>query len=152
MIRNNYILKTVSLFLSFWMLSASSGLSVSFHYCEGKIVDWSLIGQELECDHEEESEENSSCCEATHELMCHSDTKSYTEDNCCESGEAQMSIQQEFNVASEDLKTETTALFLFSLFSSQETKENLHSFLSQEDRITPLPINRRLASLQTFLL
>ena len=39
MIRKSYILKTISLFLSFWMLFASAGLSVDFHYCEGEIID-----------------------------------------------------------------------------------------------------------------
>lgn len=153
MIRKAYILKTISLFLSFWMLFASVGLSVDFHYCEGQLVDWSLIGEELKCDHEkEETKQQDSCCEATHEMICHKGETAHEDSNCCDSDEAEVVIESEFNISSEEIDIAIPTLFLFSFYFSIPESNFDSDYLVEHQQKPPIPINRKLATLQTFLL
>ncbi|MDB9932012.1 hypothetical protein OAD28_04725 [Flavobacteriales bacterium] len=153
MIRNSYILKTISLFLSFWMLFASAGLSVDFHYCEGEIVDWSIIGQELECEHEkEEAEKVDSCCEAKQVMACNQNESNHNDSNCCDTDEAQVIIENDFNISSEEINTTAPLLVLLSFFVQSETIDNSDELFYVQKQKPLIPINRRLATLETFLI
>jgi hypothetical protein len=154
MIRNNYILKTLSLFLSFWMFTASAGISVDFHYCEGEIVDWTILGQELECDHEKEDiKETDSCCKANnHEVICNDTEFTQVDSNCCDSSEAQVIIENEFNISSEEIELIFPALYFLSFFiQSDESALDTKHIIEYQKKVS-IPINRKLAVLQTFLI
>ena len=153
MIRNSYILKTIALFLSFWMFFASAGLSIDFHYCEGKIVDWSVFGGEPECDHDnKEIKEVDSCCEATQKMTCHEGEAEIQESNCCDSDQTEIIIENEFNISSEEVEYTVPVLFLASFFIQLEIIEDNLNYLVEDQQKPPIPINRKLASLQSFLI
>lgn len=153
MIRNTYILKTTSLLLSFWMLCASAGLSVDFHYCEGELVDWSIIGEELQCDHDkEETKQLDACCESSEKMSCNENDMAHEEGNCCSSDEAQVVIENEFKLSAEETNPFAPLLILMPFFLKKEAVEtSKESFFSQEKEPF-VPINRRLAVLETFLI
>ncbi len=152
MIRNTYILKTLSLFLSFWMLTASTGLSVDFHYCEGKIVDWSISGSELICEHEKSDVQEDSCCKATHNKVCDSQTTEINQSDCCKSGEAEMNVSQNFNLANAELDV-VIPLFVSYPFQMSGVDFNVGEYLVHCDQeVPPTPKLRRLALIQSFLL
>ncbi len=135
------------------MLFASAGLSVDFHYCEGEIVDWSIIGQELECDHEkEESKSVDSCCEATHVLVCNESETNHNDSNCCDTDEAEVVIENEFNISSEEINTTAPLLVLLSFFIQSKTIDNSDELFYTQEQKPSVPINRRLATLETFLI
>ena len=135
------------------MLFASAGLSVDFHYCEGEIVDWSIIGQELECDHEKEEAENvDSCCEVSHAVVCNEGETSHNDSNCCDTDEAEVVIENEFNVSSEELNTAAPLLVLLSFFVQSETVDNSDELFYVQKQKPLIPINRRLATLETFVI
>ena len=101
--RNLYINKGIALFLAFWMLFASIGFSVDFHYCEGEIVDWSLIGNADKCDHENEIIESEDCCSLELISTCHDDHSKAKEieiSNCCSTGNASCQLENDFEFIS----------------------------------------------------
>lgn len=135
------------------MLFASAGLSVDFHYCEGEIVDWSIFGEDLECDHEKEkSKQQDSCCEATHNMVCEQNESSHEESNCCDSDEAEVVIESEFNISSDKIEISIPALFLFSFYYSEINSEFDSDYHVEHQQKPPIPINRKLAALQSFLI
>lgn len=154
MIRNTYILKTISLFLSFWMLCASAGLSIDFHYCEGKIVDWSITGQELECHHDKEGEKEKmdSCCKASQEVLCHESETNSTKSNCCDTDEAEVIIENEFNISSENIEFSLPLLLFTSYFIQEKGFSPYFKIPVVQQQKPPIPINRKLAILETFVI
>ncbi len=152
MIRNSYLIKSISLFLAFWMLTASVGLSVDFHYCEGEIVDWSISGSELVCEHRETKVEKKSCCEASHNLVCDSQTSKTDRSDCCKSGEAEINVSQDFNLGEGEMEL-IIPLLIFASFQLNAVKRDGDPFLCDFTQEKP-PISnlRQLALFQTYLL
>lgn len=135
------------------MLFASVGLSIDFHYCEGEIVDWSIIGQELKCDHEKEEAKNvDSCCEASENKNCNENETNHNDFNCCDTDESEVVIENEFNLSSEQKLVVAPLLVLLSFVNQTEAIENsTEQFFSDKEK-PAVPINRRLAALETFLI
>gem|GEM_PF-3690592 len=152
MIRNSYLIKSISLFLAFWMLTTSVGLSVDFHYCEGEIVDWSISGSELICEHRETKVEKSSCCEASHNVVCNSQTSKTDGSDCCRSVEAEMNVSQDFNLGEGEMEL-IIPLLIFASFQLNAVACDEDPFLCRFSQEKP-PISnlRQLALFQTYLL
>lgn len=115
----------MSLFLSFWMLLASTGFSVNYHYCEGEIVNWSLLTDADECDH---AVEVKSCCEIENATKCHNPTEVKVEkSDCCSSDRASMLLESDFNFTDSETEFTLTHLVILSQF--------LLAFSNEEDVI-----------------
>jgi len=138
--------------LAFWMLTASVGLSVDFHYCEGEIVDWSISGSELICEHRETKVEKSSCCEASHNVVCNSQTSKTDGSDCCKSVEAEMNVSQDFNLGEGEMEL-IIPLLIFASFQLNAVACDEDPFLCRFSQEKP-PISnlRQLALFQTYLL
>ena len=148
-----FILKSTSLLLSFWMLIASTGLSVDFHYCEGEIVDWSIFTDDLGCEHEKELESKIDCCEATHAMVCNDNEENHlTRGNCCSSDEAEVIIETEFNISSNEVEFEIPQLlFLWSFL--EPANNTLIAEVNREYSISlPKQRHKNLSINQVFLL
>ncbi len=150
--RNTAIFKTISLFLCFWMLFASIGISVDFHYCDGEIVDWNLTGNELICEHAQQQKEESSCCKASHEPFDETERTPQIEDGCCDTGEAEMIMSQEFDFGQTEIECFIPTLLYFSLNLSNSQVLVLKTIQKQEKEFPPVPILRKLASIQMFII
>lgn len=104
----------MSLFLSFWMLMASTGFSVSFHYCEGEIVNWSILNDAAECDHKEEIK---SCCESEAVSKCSSPSQDVIDDSeCCSSDQAKMELESEFSLQKVEFELSLPQFVILSQF------------------------------------
>lgn len=152
MLRNIYILKTISLFLSFWMLFASAGLSIDFHFCDGKIVDWNISGSELICEHAKQEIEKSSCCKASHDVIGDKDKIPQIEDGCCDTGEAEMVISQDFDLNQTELDIAIPILFSYSFHLPVIQSENVKEICEQQKEFPSVSVLKKLASIQTFVI
>lgn len=152
MIRNTLILKTISLFLSFWMLFASAGLSVDFHYCDGNIVDWNITGAELFCEHSVQKMEESSCCKASHDFVLDTDKMLQIEQGCCDTGEAELVISQDFDLNQTEIELSISVLLSASFHLNSKCSQSSTQYLGQQNDFPPIPILRKLATIQTFIL
>lgn len=123
MIKNKFILKSISLFLSFWMLLASTGFSVNYHYCEGEIVNWSILDNADECEHEIEVKP---CCEIENATKCHNPSDvTVKKSDCCNSDQASVVLESEFNLTSSEVEFTVPQLIILSQFLfSVSTSEN----------------------------
>lgn len=152
MIRNSFILKTISVFLTFWMLFASAGLSVDFHYCDGEIVDWNISGNELICNHAKQEAEPSSCCKSSHDFLETSHKFTQIEDDCCDTGEAEMVVSQEFDLSKSEIEFLIPVVFYFSLNLPSVKSESVKQIGEQKVNFPSIPILRKLACIQTFII
>lgn len=153
MIKNKVILKTVSLFLSFWMLLASSGLSIDFHYCEGELVDWSLFDAHSGCDHEKKEIIQESCCESSPIMECHDQSREQIKkENCCSSDEAHVNIEAQFNLVAQEVEfTIPQLIYSYSIIESKlSDKEEINYLLDR--KIPPTLPKKELSFIQVFLL
>lgn len=153
MIKNKVILKTVSLFLSFWMLLASSGLSIDFHYCEGELVDWSLFDNHSECDHVKKEVIQESCCESTSTIEYHDQsTEQIKKENCCSSGEAHVNIEAQFNLVAQEVEfTIPQLIYSYSIIESGFSIEEEINYLL-DGKVPPILPKKELSFIQVFLL
>ena len=152
MIKNKFILKSVSLFLSFWMLLASTGMSLNYHFCEGKIVDWSLFSSELECEHEAE-QEIESCCKADLPSQCH-DIQDFQleKSNCCDTDEASVSIESEFDLSNSKAEINLPQLIILSQIFVPELCKEQHEFRDVFKESPPILYTSELSFIQSFLI
>ncbi|MGB1040829.1 MAG: HYC_CC_PP family protein [Flavobacteriales bacterium] len=152
MTKNKFILKSVSLFLSFWMLIASAGLSMNFHYCEGEIVDWSIFSGELECEHDNEQQVES-CCEADFHSECLDvqDFK-FEKSNCCDTDEASVSIESEFDLSNSKAKINMPQLIILSQIVVPELCKEQHEFRDVLKESPPILYTSEQSFIQSFLI
>lgn len=90
--------RIIALFLSFWMLAVSTGFSMSLHYCEGELENWSVFNKAEACNHQHEEIEE--CCkkEVTTKSCCTDEKETKMEDSCCKSSEKTVLLDEDFNL------------------------------------------------------
>ena len=140
----------MSLFLSFWMLMASTGISVNFHYCEGEIVNWSVLNSADECDHKQAVK---SCCETEVVKECHNPSEpSIEKTDCCSSDQASFELETEFNLSGSEVTFTLPQLlilsqYVFPLFDTEKEKAG------EVNYVTPILSYRHDSSfIQSFLI
>ena len=148
MIKNKFILKSVSLFLSFWMLMASTGISVNFHYCDGEIVNWSILNDAEACDHKIEVK---TCCEKEVVKKCHNPAEQeLKKSSCCSSDQASIEIGNEYNQSESMAKITLPQFIILSQIVSSlslDDEENIDRIIYEE----PLLLHKLEPSfIQTF--
>ena len=152
MIKNKFILKSVSLFLSLWMLLASTGLSMNFHYCEGEIVDWSIFSGELECEHDNKKEVES-CCKTDFKSECHeSQSSQLKESNCCDTDQAAFSIESEFDLSNSKAEINLPQLIILSQIFVPELSKEQHEFTAVFKESPPILYTSEISFIQSFLI
>lgn len=151
MIKNKFILKSISLFLSFWMLLASTGFSVNYHYCEGEIVNWSILTDADNCDHEQE--EIKSCCELESATACSNPTDlKVDKSDCCSSDRTSMYLESDFNLSDRDVEFAFTHFIIISQYVfSLEIEEN-QQIKPSEFEVPLLKYRKESPFTQSFLI
>lgn len=150
MITNKSILKSVSLFLAFWMLMASTGFSVNFHYCEGEIVNWSVLNDADLCDHKQEVK---SCCEKETTKKCHSSSEEILEkSDCCSSDQTTMELGSEFNLQDREFEITLPQFIILSQFIIS-VSPNDQDIIEENDYEVPVLFYRQEAPfIESFLI
>lgn len=78
------IRKTTHILLSLMILVTTTGLSVSFHVCQGKLENASLFNlSNIACTHDQDHHKDRSCCE--NELPPGCENEFPNDDKCCTS-------------------------------------------------------------------
>lgn len=150
MIKNKFILKSISLFLSFWMLLASTGFSVNYHYCEGEIVNWSVLNDAEECDHEIEVK---TCCEIENATKCHSPSDVTVEkSDCCSSDRASMLLESDFNFSDSQVEFTLAHCIILSQFLLTFSNEEDIKIESTDYEVPLLKYRQEAPFIQSFLI
>jgi hypothetical protein len=115
--------------LALFLLVATTGISLSMHYCGGKLVDTSI------------NKEAKACCDGT--------------GGCCENRSFSFEVKDDYVVPVELEITNTVApdilfpvLYVFNFRLISEVKQ---SFITFTDSSPPPAMQTRLSLLQTFL-
>ena len=137
------------------MFMVSSGFSLSLHYCEGELENWSFIGDSDSCDHNHEEEkscheeeiEPKSCCTKN-------DNETTVRDNCCKSSTKTALLKENFNLSSINFSL-PAVITLYSLFvSSQHLTNNVsvESYYKKSKENPPILIEDIPIHIQSFLI
>jgi len=132
------------------MLMASSGFSVNFHYCEGEIVNWSVLNDADPCDHKKEVK---SCCEKETAKKCHRPSEEMLEkSDCCSSDQATMELVSEFNIQGVQFEITLPQFIILSQFIIS-VSTNDQDIIEENDYEVPVLFYRQEAPfIESFLI
>ena len=110
-IRTHIIAKLLTLFMAFWVLVLSSGVSVNVHFCQNVVKSFSILSEAPNC-HEMMANTSSSChfAKKSCKNAC-SASKIQKEDNkpCCTNKDVQLELDTDlphFEIVSTDFSLE----------------------------------------------
>jgi hypothetical protein len=150
MVKNNFILKSISLLLSFWMLMASTGFSVNFHYCEGEIVNWSILNDADPCDHKEVVK---SCCDKETIKKCHNPSEEILEkSDCCSSDQTTMELGSDFNFQTVEFEITLPQFIILSQFIISVSVNDQDIIELKEYEVPVLFYRQEAPFIQSFLI
>jgi hypothetical protein len=137
--------RIISLFLSFWMLVVSTGFSLSFHYCGGKLENWSILNDSSSCAHHQE-EEKKSCC------LDEIETK--IDNSCCKSSEKKILLKEDFNLNSFNFTFSNFALAstLFIVTNTLQTNASFEEYFKTKHASPRIMIEDIPIFIQSFLI
>lgn len=150
----SYIKRGIALFLAFWMLFTSIGFSVALHYCEGNLIDWSVLGEADECVHEKEVKVEKSCCAVELISSCHEEhsLSEKGKTDCCSTDNATLQLVDDFEVTSLEVQVSQSIELILPSFIYSVLNKKKEATIFYTNSSPPILAKQGLTFVQSFLL